>query len=172
MGQRVDCDGPVGLHRSSRNQHRQRGLTGAYVADKPQSLSLVEALMDISAILPYCSHDTAVSLLDQQDGLAIERYASESPRQPCCERRSPLTCDSLRSTRARPGHSSLVVTDEAGPVAASVRTSVSHQYRSALEMDMNRGKSFWKLNSTVPSAPLRCFEMIKSAIPSRSDSGS
>ena len=32
---------------------------------------------------------------------------------------------------------------------------------------MNRGYSFWKVSSTVPSPPLRCLETISSAIPSR-----
>ena len=44
------------------------------------------------------------------------------------------------------------------------------QYPSSPAYDMNRGNSFWNASSTVPSPPLRCLEMIRSAIPSCSES--
>ena len=35
---------------------------------------------------------------------------------------------------------------------------------------MNFGYSFWKVSVTLPTAPLRCLAMIRSASPGRSES--
>ncbi len=74
-----------------------------------------------------------------------------------------------RAAHAGPRAASFI--DEAGAVA-QVLGAGGGQYPSSPAYDMNRGNSFWNASSTFPRPPLRCLAMIRSAIPSRSDSWS
>src|SRR4051812_18094889 len=163
--QRVDRHAPAGIDRGARDDHRECRLAGPDGAVEPQAAARVEVALDVP--------DEALDDLHLRrghlgDGRPLEAGSLVLARDHRAEAPRAAALDALRTAAARHGDARLLVHDEAGAVAQSVRAGVEHRAHAARWRPRTRGYSFWKGSGTSPSPPFRCLAMMSSASPGRS----